>query len=80
MKKGRVNIYQAKSHFSGLVKRVKEKRETCVVFRGNEPVADIVPHGSRDKLPAPLKACEGKAIFKGDPIKSSEDFWPGKFR
>ena len=60
----RFNVHDAKSNLSRLLTGV-ERGEEVTIMRDGEPVADLVPHGSKrapvgwEHLPAPL--CSGRA-------------------
>lgn len=44
----RVNIHEAKTTLSALVRAVEERGETVILQRHGKPVAEIHPFGSRD--------------------------------
>ncbi|MGB0415972.1 MAG: type II toxin-antitoxin system Phd/YefM family antitoxin [Coraliomargarita sp.] len=76
----RVNIYEAKTRLSQIVAQVEEGTEAYVVCRNGKPVADIVPHQSRDAVLEPLAELSG-ASFVGDPCDPvSEEDWPEALR
>jgi prevent-host-death family protein len=58
-----VNIHEAKTHLSRILKRV-ERGEEVVIARGGRPVARLVPIAGRPREPGRLK---GR-------IRVSEDF------
>lgn len=49
-----VNVHEAKTHLSRLLKRV-EAGERVVISRGGTPVADLVPHVRSALVPGLLK-------------------------
>jgi len=64
----RLNIHEAKTHFSRYIERV-EKGETVIVCRHNRPVAELRPlpggsHKSRSLGIDRGKFAVGKAFFK----------------
>jgi prevent-host-death family protein len=79
--KKRVNIYEAKTHLSELISKVSETGEPFTVCKNNKPMVDIVVHGQKkQKLPGPLPEFEGKDVYLCDPLESTEDLWPEKYR
>ncbi|WP_454778243.1 type II toxin-antitoxin system Phd/YefM family antitoxin [Georgenia muralis] len=50
-----VNVHEAKTHLSRLLKRV-EAGERVVISRGGTPVADLVPH---------VRSTPGPGLLKG---------------
>ena len=77
-----VNIYEAKTHLSRLLKEVRETGQTYVICHNNEPVADLVVHRAPEKgeLPEPLPEYKGKVGYIGDPLAPTEDLWPEEYR
>lgn len=49
-----VNVHEAKTHLSRLLKQV-EAGERVVISRGGTPVADLVPHEGPQLIPGLLK-------------------------
>lgn len=49
-----VNVHEAKTHLSRLLKKVEEG-ERVVISRGGTPVADLVPHERPPLIPGLLK-------------------------
>ncbi len=76
-----VNLYEARTQFSRLVKAVEKQGERIVVCRNGLPVADLVPHrqGSANTLePSPLLA---GARFIGDPVAPLDSGdWPEELK
>ena len=82
-KKKKVNIYEAKTNFSEIVRQVCESGEPYTVCKNNKPVVDIVVHGEGAKkkgLPDPLPEYQGKAVYLCDPLESTEELWPEEYR
>ena len=70
-----VNVHEAKTKFSSLLAKLEADRETIVICRNGEPVADLVPHqrGSRTKTHPVL----GKIKIGYDPVEPlGNDEWP----
>ncbi|MDF7826917.1 type II toxin-antitoxin system prevent-host-death family antitoxin [Pontiellaceae bacterium B12227] len=80
--KKKLNIYEAKTHFSDIVRQVCETGEAYTVCKNNKPVVDIVVHKEEVKksLPDPLPEYNGKGGYLCDPLESTEDLWPEEFR
>lgn len=81
--KKKLNIYEAKTNFSEIVRQVCETGEPYTICKNNKPVVDIVVHkegSGTAKLPDPLPEYDGKAVYLGDPLESTEDLWPEEFR
>ena len=79
----RVNIYEAKTHLSELINQVRETGEPYTICKNNKPVVDIVVHDEqveKSGLPDPLPEYSGKAVYRCDPLGSTEDLWPEEFR
>jgi prevent-host-death family protein len=79
----RINIYEAKTHLSELIKQVQETGEPYTICKNNKPVVDIVVHKlekKKKKLPEPLPEYAGKAVYLCDPLESTEDLWPEEYR
>ncbi|VGO11797.1 hypothetical protein PDESU_00343 [Pontiella desulfatans] len=81
--KKRLNIYEAKTNFSEIVRQVCETGEPYTVCKNNKPVVDIVVH---QEVPAgfdPLKQdpkLKGSAKYLSDPLESTEELWPEEYR
>ena len=79
----RINIYEAKTHLSELIKQVQETGEPYTICKNNKPVVDIVVHaeeGKKKSLPKPLPEYDGKTVYLCDPLESTEDLWPEEYR
>jgi prevent-host-death family protein len=79
----RINIYEAKTHLSELIKLVQETGEPYTVCKNNKPVVDIVVHKpleKKKKLPDSLPEYDGKGGYLCDPLESTEDLWPEEYR
>lgn len=71
----RVNIHEAKTHFSKLVERV-EAGEEIVIARSGRPVAKLVPYVGR-KEPRKLGTLRGKIWMAPDwdSDETNEEIW-----
>lgn len=80
--KKKVNIYEAKTHLSELIKLVQETGEPYTICKNNKPVVDIVVHKGKKmtSLAKPLPEYEGKEVYLCDPLESTEDLWPEEYR
>ncbi len=79
----RINIYEAKTHLSEVIKQVQETGEPYTICKNNKPVVDIVVHEEAEKkkkLPKPLPEFDGKGGYLCDPLESTEDLWPEECR
>lgn len=79
----RINIYEAKTHLSELIKQVQEMGEPYTICKNNKPVVDIVVHEEVPTKFDPLKqdpALVGTAVYRCDPLGSTEDLWPEEYR
>ena len=45
-----VNIHEAKTNLSSLLAKIEKTGEDVVICRNGTPVADLVPHKSKDRL------------------------------
>ena len=61
---GRINIHDAKTHFSKLVERV-EAGEELVIARAGRPVARLVPFRAK-RMKRKLGALRGKIVMTPD--------------
>ena len=70
-----VNVHEAKTHFSRLLTKLEADRETIVICRNGEPVADLVPHPRVSRIKAhPVLA---KIKIGYDPVEPlSQAEWP----
>jgi prevent-host-death family protein len=70
-----VNIHEAKTNFSSLLARLEADKETIVICRNGEPVADLVPHRRVNRLK--MHPVLGKIKINYDPTEPlSSDEWP----
>jgi antitoxin (DNA-binding transcriptional repressor) of toxin-antitoxin stability system len=70
-----VNVHEAKTNFSGLLAKLEADRETIVICRNGEPVADLVPHLRASRIkPHPVLGKIGIGYDPTEPL-SGED-WP----
>lgn len=79
----RINIYEAKTHLSGLIKQVQESGEPYSICKNNKPMVDIVVHEETLRDFDPLKQdpkLKGTAVYHCDPLESAENLWPGEYR
>ncbi len=67
-----VNIYEAKTHFSKLIKEVMQGKE-IIISKGNKPVAKIVSLEQRKKN-RKLDTAKGMVSIAPDFDKPLEDF------
>ena len=60
---GSVSIQHAKGHFSSLIKNVEQLRETVIICRHGQAVAQLTPvlHGKRLKVDSVLKKIKIKS-------------------
>lgn len=74
-----VNVHDAKTNFSSLLAKIENANESFVICRNGEPVADLVPHKTKNRAkPHPVL---GKIKIKYNPVEeASEEEWPKKFR
>ena len=78
----KINIYEAKTHLSELIKQVLETGEAYTICKNNKPVVDIVVHKeiAKGSLPKPLPEFNGKGGYLCDPLESTEELWPEEYR
>jgi prevent-host-death family protein len=79
----KLNIYEAKTHLSEVIRQVQETGEPYAICKNNKPVVDVVVHrevAKKKKLPDPLPEYDGKVVYLYDPLESTEDLWPEEFR
>ena len=70
-----VNVHEAKTNFSSLLAQVEKSKESIVICRNGEPVADLVPHPRR-KRTTPHPALR-KIKIGYDPTEPlSDEEWP----
>ncbi len=74
-----VNVHEAKTNFSRLLAKLETDRETIVICRNGEPVADLVLHRRTSRIKPHLILSRIK--IKYDPAETaSESEWPWGFR
>ena len=69
-----INVHQAKTQLSMLLRQVEEKQETYLICRNGKPVADLVPHRQPNRLqPHPVLS---RIEIKYDPTEPlAADEW-----
>lgn len=80
--KKKLNLYEAKTHLSEVIKHVCETGEPYTICKNNKPVVDIIVHQDAVKkpLPEPLPEYNGKGVYLCDPLESTEELWPEEYR
>ena len=81
--KKRINLYEAKTHLSEVIKQVQETGEPYTICKNNKPVVDLIVHKETAEDFDPLQqdpGLKGTAVYKGDPLESTEDLWPEEYR
>ncbi|HBR92555.1 MAG TPA: type II toxin-antitoxin system prevent-host-death family antitoxin [Opitutae bacterium] len=74
-----LNIHEAKTHLSSLLKEIEETGERIVICRNGKPVADLSSHQAQDRLK--LDPILSKVEINYDPTEAaSEDEWPESAR
>lgn len=70
-----VNVHKAKTELSALLAEIEANGEQVLICRNGKPVADLVPHRSRDRLqPHPQMS---KITIHYDPTEPlTSDEWP----
>lgn len=79
----KINLYEAKTHLSEVIRQVQETGEPYTICKNNKPVVDIVVHEEPSKNFDPLKqdpTLTGTAKYLCDPLESTEDLWPEEYR
>jgi len=68
-----INIFEAKSKLSGLIKNIEKKGMSYLICRNGKPVAKLIAHKPKDRLKTqPLLRVESEGPLFGDDI--SEDW------
>lgn len=69
-----VNIHEAKTHLSTLLKEIEGTAHRIVICNNGKPVADLVAHGPADRLqPHPVM---GRITIGYDPVQPlTSDEW-----
>jgi len=71
----KLNVHEAKTHFSKLLASVKENSEGIVICRNGEPVADLVPHRQKSRIK--LDPTLSRIKIKYNPVEPlTDDEWP----
>ena len=79
----RINIYEAKTHLSEVIKQVQKTGEPYTICKNNKPVVDIVVHKDPAKDFDPLRQhpkLKGTAVYLCDPLESTEVLRPEEYR
>jgi prevent-host-death family protein len=70
-----LNVHEAKTRLSEVLKEVEKEGQTFVICRNGKPVAHLVPHRVSDRLSAHPTMSRIRIDY--DPIEPlSEDEWP----
>ncbi len=70
-----VNVHEAKTNFSSLLAKLEADKETIVICRNGEPVADLVPHQRESRIKTHPVLSKIKIGY--DPLEPlSPDEWP----
>lgn len=70
-----LNIHEAKTHLSSLLKEIEEKGEHIVICRNGKPVADLCAHKPQSRLTQDPILAQTKILY--DPTEpASEEDWP----
>jgi prevent-host-death family protein len=75
----RINLYEAKTHLSELIKTVQETGMPYTICKNNKPVVDIVVHKMIPMDFDPLEQdpkLKGTATYLCDPLEPTVDLWP----
>ncbi len=81
--KKKLNLYEAKTHLSEVVRQVCETGEPYTICKNNKPVVDVVVHKAAPTEFDPLRqdpALVGTAVYLCDPLESTEELWPEEYR
>ena len=72
-----INTHEAKTQLSALLAEVEKTGEEICICRHGNPVADLVPHKTRNRLePHPIMS---RVTVKYDPVEPlSPEEWPGE--
>lgn len=72
-----VNIHEAKTNLSSLLKKIEQTEEKVLICRNGKPVADLVPHKCKNRLQP--HSIMSKIKINYDPTEPlSEDEWIGE--
>ena len=69
-----LNVYEAKSNFSGVLAEVESKLSVFTILRYGRPIAKIVPITSKRNM-GPLPGFAGKVKMHGDWFADESDDW-----
>lgn len=69
-----LNVYEAKSNFSGVLAEVENKLSVFTILRYGRPVAKIVPIAPKRKT-SPLPGFAGKVKMRGDWFADEASEW-----
>lgn len=70
-----LNVHDAKTNFSSLLAKIENSSESFVICRNGEPVADLVPHKTKNRLKSHPVLSKIKINY--DPTEPlSENEWP----
>ena len=76
----RINIYEAKAHFSKIVTKVQETGESITICKNGKPVVDVIQHRAVGDPLEPDAELLG-AVYRGDPCAPvGEEDWPKELR
>ena len=70
----KLNIHEAKTKLSAVLSDVEKKGERFLICRNGEPVAELIPHKRRSRLPYHPVLC--KINIDYDPV---EELSPGEW-
>ena len=72
-----VNIHEAKTRMSALLAEIEKTGEDVVICRNGTPIADLVPHRSKDRLQT--HPVMGNIKINYDPTEPlTDDEWSGE--
>ena len=69
-----LNVYEAKSNFSGVLAEVESKLSVFTILRYGRPIAKIVPITPKRNM-GPLPGFAGKVKMHGDWFADESDDW-----
>ncbi|MBV6492203.1 MAG: hypothetical protein LDLANPLL_00194 [Turneriella sp.] len=76
-----INLYEAKTKLSNLVKKVEEQGKTITLCRNGTPVAQIVPLEKKTLNPLQKNKILSKITLNYNPFEPlSDDEWPNNNR
>ena len=72
-----INIHEAKPHWSAVLAEVERDQVSYLICRNGKPIADLVPHRTRDRLTPHAVMREVKIAYNPtEPL--TDDEWPEK--